>query len=255
MNEGKPARVFIAERLGEGDYATGAVRLGARLAEARVAWLQVDRWKSVAALMVVASAAGLVAAMLALLGRSWSLWVAVMAPLMALLFVAILCRASIEGYARFGRAPHAVVWLVPNLLGAAMAKWLALVVVDSGDVFAGLAPRQVVASAGGVEIDPRLFDDCLWPLLLSPDAWERRRAAWREYGYRGDEITFREIGLDKATFDTISAAQVTEVQSETANIRHPFQRISYQARAAWIEECLKRKGYLANSYLLSSAEN
>jgi hypothetical protein len=70
----------------------------------------------------------------------------------------------------------------------------------------------------------------------------------REYGYRGAEITVEEIALPAETLPE-AGSQVT------ADLRHPFQRVSYQARAAWIEECLKRKGYATGShrYLLLKA--
>lgn len=248
MREGKPGRVFVAERLGAGDYAAGAALFEAKLAEARAGWLKMDRWKSVAALAVVVVAVALAVAVLALLGRSW-IWWAVVVPLLALLFVAVLCRASVEACARFGRVPNGVAWLVPIWMARAMLRQFALSHIDAADAFASFAERQIIAIAGGVELDSRLFADHLWPLLLSPDDQDRSRAACREFGYRGAEITVDEIAL---TVETLPEAGAEEV---TADLRHPFQRVPYQARAAWIEECLKRKGYATGShrYLLLKA--
>ena len=242
MSEGKPGRVFVAERLGAGDYAAGIALFDAKLAEARAGWLRMDRWKSGAALAVVVVAAGLTVTVLALLGRSWIWWALVVAPLLALLFVAVLCRASVEAFARFGRPPNGVAWLVPSWLARAMVRRFELSHIDSGDIFAGFAARQIIAVAGGVELDPRLFADRLWPLLLSPDDRDRSRAACREYGYRGAEITFEEIALPAETLPE------TGPRDKAPDLRHPFQRVPYQARAAWIEECLRRKGYAAGSY-------
>lgn len=242
MLEGKPGRVFVAERLGAGDYATGVALFDAKLAEARASWLRVDRWKSVAALVVVVLAAALTVAVLALLGRPWFWWVAVTAPLLGMLFIAVLCRASVESVARFGRGPNALAWLMPTRLAEIMARRFALSPIDAGDVFAGFAERQAIASAGGIELDPRLFADRLWPLLFSPDDRERRRVAWREYGYAGAEIIVVEIAMP------VETAPEAVPQEAALDLRHPFQRVSYQARAAWIEECLKRKGYAPDSY-------
>jgi hypothetical protein len=249
MREGKPGRVFVAERLGAGDYAAGAALFDAKLAEARAGWLRMDRWKSVAALAVVIVAAVLAVAVLALLGRAWIWWALMVPPLLALLFVAVLCRASVEAFARFGRPPNGVAWLVPSWLARAMARWFGLSHIDAADAFAGFAARQIIAVAGGVELDPRLFTDRLWPLLFSPDDQDRSRATCREYGYRGAEITVEEIALPAETLLEAGAPEAT------ADLRHPFQRVSYQARAAWIEECLKRKGYATGShrYLLLKA--
>ncbi|WDF73037.1 hypothetical protein [Novosphingobium sp. KACC 22771] len=242
MRESKPGRVFVTERLGAGDYAAGVALFDAKLAEARAGWLRVDRWKSVAALAVVAVAAALAVAVLALLGRSWIWWAAVVVPLLAMLFVAVVCWASVEAFARFSRPPNGVAWLVPSWLARAMVRRFELSHIDSGDIFAGFAARQIIAVAGGVELDPRLFSDRLWPLLLSPDDQDRSRGACREYGYRGAEIT---VEVCVAEVETLLEAR----QQETApDLRHPFQRVPYQARAAWIEECLKRKGYAAGSY-------
>ncbi|GHC93141.1 hypothetical protein [Novosphingobium pokkalii] len=242
MREGKPGRVFVAERLGAGDYAAGAALFDAKLAEARAGWLRMDRWKSVAALAVVIVAAVLAVAVLALLGRAWIWWAVVVLPLLALLFVAVLCRASVEAFARFGRPPNGVAWLVPEWLAKAMMRQFALYHIDSGDVFVGFAARQVIAVAGGVELDPRLFSDRLWPLFMSPDDHDRSRATCREYGYRGAEITVEEIALPAEPLLEASALKAT------ADLRHPFQRVPYQSRAEWIGECLKRKGYAAGSY-------
>lgn len=242
MRDGKPGRVFVAERLGAGDYAAGATLLDAKLAEAWAGWLRMDRWKSVAALAVVVMAVALAMAVLALLGRSWVWWAVVVPPILALLFVAVLCRASVEAFARFGRPPNGVAWLVPAWLTRAMVRWFGLSHIDFGDVFVGFAARQVIAAAGCFELDPRLFADHLWPPLFSPDDQDRSRAACREYGYRGAEITVEEIALAEETLLEAGA------QEAAADLRHPFQRVPYQARAAWIEECLKRKGYAAGSY-------
>lgn len=242
MREGKPGRVFVAERLGAGDYAAGAALFDVKLAEARAGWLRMDRWKTVAALAVVIVAVSLAVAVLALLGRACFWWAVVMPPLLALLFVAVLCRASVEAFARFGRPPNGVAWLVPTWMAMAMARRFALSHIDSGDAFAGFAARRIIAVAGGVELDPRLFEDRLWPLLLSPDDQDRSRAVCGEYGYHGAEIAVDEIAL---TVETLPEADAGEV---TADLRHPFQRVPYQSRAAWIEECLKRKGYAAGSY-------
>jgi len=241
MREGKPGRVFVAERLGAGDYAAGVALFDAKLAEARAGWLRMDRWKSVAALAVVGVATLLVVAVLALLGRSWFWW-AVVVPLLVLLFVAVLGRVSVESFARFGRVPNGVAWLVPAWLARAMAQRFALAHIDAGDAFVSFAARQIIAIAGGIELDPRLFSDRLWPLLLSPDDQDRSRAACREYGYRGSEIT---VGVCAAEVETPPEAVPQEAAPD---LRHPFQRVPYQAREAWIEECLKRKGYAAGSY-------
>jgi hypothetical protein len=176
MREGKPGRVFVAERLGAGDYAAGAALFDAKLAEARAGWLRMDRWKSVAALAVVIVAVSLAVAVLALLGRSWIWWAVVVPPILALLFVAVLCRASVEAFVRFGRPPNGVAWLVPSWLARAMAQRFGLAHIDAGDAFAGFAGRKIIAVAGGVELDVRLFEDRLWPLLLSPDDQDRSRA-------------------------------------------------------------------------------
>ncbi|MDK4806516.1 MAG: hypothetical protein OC190_08200 [Novosphingobium aromaticivorans] len=242
MREGKPGRVFVAERLGAGDYAAGAALFDARLAEARAGWLRMDRWKSAAALAVVVVAAALAVTVLALLGRQWIWWVWVAGPLLALLFIAVLCRTSVEAFARFGRVPNGVAWLVPIWMARAMARCFALSHIDSGDVFAGFAARQVIAIAGGVELDPRLFADRLWPLMFSPDDHDRSRAACREFSYHGAEITVEDIA---SSAETLAGAGAQDAEPD---LRHPFQRVPYQSRAAWIEECLKRKGYAAGSY-------
>lgn len=241
MREGKPGRVFVAEMLGAGDYAAGVALFDAKLAEARAGWLRMDRWKSVAALAVVAVATLLVVAVLALLGRSWFWW-AVVVPLLVLLFVAVLGRVSVESFARFGRVPNGVAWLVPTWMARVMARRFSLTHIDAGDAFSGFAARQIIAIAGGVELDPRLFADGLWPLLLSPDDQDRSRAACREYAYSGAEITVEEIPLSVETLPEVGPQEAVQ------DLRHPFQRVPYQARAAWIEECLKRKGYAAGSY-------
>lgn len=242
MREGKPGRVFIAERLGAGDYAAGAALFDAKLAEARAGWLRMDRWKSVAALAVVVMAVALAMAVLALLGRSWVWWAVVVPPILALLFVAVLCRASVEAFARFGRPPNGVAWLVPAWLTRAMVRWFGLLHIDAGDAFGGFAARRIIAVAGGVELDPRIFEDRLWPLLFSPDDQDRNRAACREYSYRGAEITVEEIALPAETLPEADS------QEAKADLRHPFQRVPYQSRTAWIEECLKRKSYAVGSY-------
>lgn len=130
-----------------------------------------------------------------------------------------------------------------------MARRFALSHIDAGDAFAGFAARQIIAIAGGVELDPRLFVDRLWPLLLSPDDQDRNRGVCREFGYHGAEITVDEIAL---TVENLPEAGAEEA---TADLRHPFQRVPYQSRTAWIEECLKRKGYATGThrYLLLKA--
>jgi hypothetical protein len=99
----------------------------------------------------------------------------VVVPPLALLFVAVLCRASVEAFARFGRPPNGVAWLVPSWLARAMVRWFGLLHIDAGDAFAGFAGRKIIAVAGGVELDARLFEDRLWPLLFSPDDQDRSR--------------------------------------------------------------------------------
>ena len=242
MREGKPGRVFVAEGLGAGDYAAGVALFDAKLSEARAGWSRMDRWKAVAALVVAALAVGLAGAVLVGLERSWISWLAVIGLLLALLFIAILCQASVESYARFGRAPYAVAWMVPAWLEASVMRHFKIPNIDAGDVFVGFVMRQAIANAGGLELDPHLFEDRLWPLLFSSDDCERSRMAWREYGYRGAEITVQEIGL---AADTLPATGLEYVEPD---IRHPFQRVTYQAREAWIEECLKRKRYAAGSH-------
>ena len=242
MRELGPARVYVAERRGDGDYSKGAGVLEAKLAEARAAWVWFDKGKSLAALAVVLCAASLLLALIAMLGRPLLIWIPVMVLLLALLFISILCWACMEGYVRFGRAPHGLAWLAPKWLDRWMVARLAIVGMDDEGVFAGLAARQLIATVGGVEIDPRLFSDRLWPLLLSSDDRERRRAAWREYGYRGEEITFYEIG---SVEDDIPASQESLPLPE---VGHPFQQVPYDLKAAWIAEAVKRKGYVAGSY-------
>jgi hypothetical protein len=242
MREGKPGRVFVAERLGAGDYAASAALFDAKLAEARTGWLRMDWWKSVAALAVVVVAVALAVAVLALLGRTWIWWAMVVPPILALLFVAVLCWVSVETLARFGRLPKGMAWLGPAWLARAMARRFAFSHIDSGDAFVGFAARKIVAVAGGVELDPRLFADHLWPLLFSPDDQDRSRARCREYGYRGAEVTVEEIALPAETLPEASSQEVT------ADLRHPFQRVPYRAMTVWIEDCLKRKGYAAGSY-------
>ena len=242
MRELRPARVYVAERLGDGDYAKGTALLEAKLAEARAAWVRLDKGKSLAALVVVLCAASLLLALMAMLGRPLLIWVPVMVPLLALLFISILCWACMEGYLRFGRAPHGLAWLAPKWLDRWMVARLAIVGLDDEGVFAGLAARQLIATVGNLEIDPRLFADRLWPLLLSSDDRERRRAAWREYGYHGEEIAFHEIGLVK---DEIPVSQESLPLPE---VGHPFQQVPYDLKEAWIADAVKRKGYVAGSY-------
>ena len=242
MRELGPARVYVAERLGDGDYAKGAGVLEAKLAEARAAWVRLDKGKSLAALAVVLCAASLLLALMAMLGRPLLIWVPVMVPLLALLFISILCWACIEGYVRFGRAPHGLAWLAPKWLDRWMVARLAIVGLDDEGVFAGLAVRQRIATVGNVEIDPRLFADRLWPLLLSSDDRERRRAAWREYGYHGEEIAFHEISLVE---DGITATPDSLPLPEAS---HPFQQVPYELKEAWIADAVRRKGYVAGSY-------
>lgn len=133
-------------------------------------------------------------------------------------------------------------WLMPMRLAEVMARRFALSPIDAGDAFAGFATRQAIASAGGIELDPHLFADRLWPLLFSADDRERRRVAWSECGYHGAEIIVVEIAMSVETPTEASP------QEAAPDLRHPFQRVPYQARAAWIEECLKRKGYAPDSY-------
>lgn len=131
---------------------------------------------------------------------------------------------------------------MPMRLAEVMARRFALSPIDAGDAFAGFATRQAIASAGGIELDPHLFADRLWPLLFSADDRERRRVAWSECGYHGAEIIVVEIAMSVETPTEASP------QEAAPDLRHPFQRVPYQARAAWIEECLKRKGYAPDSY-------
>jgi hypothetical protein len=177
-----------------------------------------------------------------MLGRPLLISVPVMLLLLALLFISMLCWACMEGYVRFGRAPNGLAWLAPKWLDRWMVARLAIVGMDDEGVFAGLAARQLIATVGNVEIDPRLFADRLWPLLLSSDDRERRRAAWREYGYRGEDIAFHEISLVE---DSIPASQESLPSPE---VGHPFQQVPYDLKAAWIAEAVKRKGYGAGSY-------
>jgi len=242
MRELRPARVYVAERLGGGDYAKGMAALEAKLAEARVAWVRLDKGKSLAALAVVLCAASLLLALMVLLGRPLLIWSPVIVPLLALLFISILRWACMEGYVRFGRAPHGLAWLVPKWLDRWMVARLAIVGLDDEGVFAGLAARQLIATVGNVEINPRLFADRLWPLLLSSDDRERRRAAWREFGYRGEDIAFHEISLIE---DEMPGSQESLSLPE---VGHPFQQVPYDLKAAWIAEAVKRKGYVAGSY-------
>jgi hypothetical protein len=242
MRELGPARVYVAERLGDGDYAKGTIMLEAKLAEARAAWVKLDKGRSLAALAVVLCGASLLLAQMVLLGRPLLIWVAVIVPFLALLFISILCSACMEGYVRFGRAPHGLAWLAPKWLDRWMVARLAIVRPNDEGVFAGFAARQLIATVGNVEIDPRLFADRLWPLLLSSDDRERRRAAWREYGYRGEDIAFHEISLIE---DEIPVSQESLPLPE---VGHPFQQVPYDLKAAWIAEAVKRKGYVAGSY-------
>ena len=242
MRELGPARVYVAERLGNGDYAKGAMMLDAKLAEARAAWVKLDKGKSLAALGGVLCAASLLLALMVLVRRPLLIWLPVIVPLLGLLFISILNWACMEGYVRFGRAPHRLAWLAPKWLDRWMAWRFTIVRPDDEIVFAGLAARQLIATVGNLEIDPRLFADRLWPLLLSSDDRERRRAAWREYGYHGEEIAFHEISLIE---DEIPASQESLPLPE---VGHPFQQMSYDLKAAWIVEAVKRKGYVAGSY-------
>jgi hypothetical protein len=144
-------------------------------------------------------------------------------PLLALLFIAVLCRTSVEAFARFGRVPNGVAWLVPIWMARAMARCFALSHIDSGDVFAGFAARQVIAIAGGVELDPRLFADRLWPLMFSPDDHDRSRAACREFGYHGAEITVEDIASSAETLAGLALKMRNRIFATPSSACHTSQ--------------------------------
>jgi hypothetical protein len=215
MREGKPGRVFVAERLGAGDYAAGAALFDAKLAEARAGWLRMDRWKSVAALAVVIVAAALAVAVLALLGR--------------------------HGFGgRGGGAAGAAVrrGLVPGvgggvcpfwppaerggvagaiMVGEAMARWFGLS-HRCWRRFAGFAARKIIAVAGGVELDPRLFEDRLWPLLFSPDDQDRSEPRAANMATAALRSPLKRLHCRRKPCGGWR-------QEATADLRHPFQRV------------------------------
>lgn len=274
MSETKPGRVYIAERLGGGDYRKGIALFDAKLAEARKLWLQMDQRKSLAALIVGALAVAPVFAAFALHGRPMIWWIAVVAPLLALLHGAVLSWASVECLVRFDRAPYVIAWLAPAWLGRIMLWRFAIPPIDGAGAFDGLDAREAIAKADGAELDPSLFDDRLWPLCFSADDRDRKRAAWREYGYRGGVITVHSV--DRAQISDQFVAEVTIVGSvaaseaaldvsvdadpsrpaeatatsrkrDTHRSRHHIQALPDSVRGKWIEQAIALSNYEKSS--------